>query len=137
MWLFITVFTTAYNSLYPQYILSCPVSASYILILFFNLRLRVSSVPLSFRFPHHIPITYLSSSLCVCVSIFIYFFYVFRIQKFDSFQFRITFETTIFVLCIYLRFYWIVIHPEALLVRGNTTFSNKHTLQYFQWDSNP
>jgi len=39
----------------------------------------------------------------------------------------------------YLLFYGggDAIHPEALLIRDNTTFSNKYTHQYFQWDPNP
>lgn len=77
MWMFITVFTTAYMSLSraisAQYTLSFPVSLSYILILFFNLRLRVSSVPFLSDFPTlyllHVRICLLLP-FCVCVYLF-------------------------------------------------------------------
>jgi hypothetical protein len=147
MWMFITVFTTAYNmslsrAISVQYPLPAPISLSYILILLFNLRLRVSSVP----FLSDFTTTYLSRFVffpfvCLNIYLLILFSLYNNLTNFDSEKhLKLRFVVLLYIFTFYgilSGCYGGAIHPEALLIRDNTTFSNKHTHQYFQLDSNP
>ena len=88
--MFITVFTTVSNmslstAISVEYTLSYPVSLNYILISFFNLRQRVSSIPFLSELPTIYLLRICLLYFCVCVNIYFFMFSLYaNLTNFNS-----------------------------------------------------